>query len=148
MTTLMPCNNCGKRKRCDLRATKQKLLRGTGMTVAKFSCPILTEEYRKGRRVSVRLVCGHEDYSTVATFVGTVMRWKGRRLMIHLDTGESANGYAANKRIVTAWPEQVDPRDEADREMCICGLPKGATVDDWHCESCYPLFAPTPADCA
>jgi hypothetical protein len=135
---LMPCNQCRHRKACDFRKAKRQLLKGSGLTVAKFSCSIMKNEYRIGRRVEVLLMCPMHDDSVEAAFLGTVMGWKARKVLVHLDTGESHDGYESNKRIVTAWPKFVRALDEPDFDFCdSCKLPVGAVVDDWAC-GCQP----------
>ncbi len=141
---LMPCNQCRRAGDCELREGKRAILRGTGLTVAKFSCPILKDDYRPGRRVRVVLQCWEiDDYgdgdSIKATFLGTVMQWAGRKLLIHLDTGESEDKEnSSDKPIVKVWPRYAEPLDEPDYLPCeSCGLPSGAVIDDWHC-GCQP----------
>ena len=60
MTLLVPCNGCplihpvqGVRPHCDLKAEKQTLLRGIGLTTAAFRCTRQAKALRAGRRVSV-----------------------------------------------------------------------------------------------
>ena len=141
---LMPCNNCRRSGDCEYREEKRALLQGTGLTVAKFSCPILKDDYKAGRRVRVRLQCTEiDDYgdgeTVEAAFIGTVMRWVGRRLLIHLDTGESEDEENSSRNpIVKVWPRLAEPLDEPDRQPCeSCGLPAAAVIDAWYC-GCQP----------
>ena len=136
---LMPCNQCRRIKDCGYREGKRAILRGTGLTVAKFSCPIMKDDYRPGRRVRVMLLCESYEDSVNVAFLGTVMRWTGRKLLIHLDTGESENGEdSSRKPIIKSSPRWVEPLDEPDYLPCeSCGLPSGAIIDDWNC-GCQP----------
>jgi hypothetical protein len=135
---LMPCNQCRRSADCESREQKRAILRGTNLTVARFTCPILKDDYRSGRRVRVLLLCESYEDSVNAAFLGTVMQWVGRKLLIHLDTGESQDGYEARKPIIKSWPHWVEPFDEPDRRPCeVCHLPPGAVIDGWHC-GCQP----------
>ena len=139
---LMPCNQCRRARDCEYREGKRAALQGTGLTVAKFACPILKDDYRPGRRVRVLLQCWehHEESECVeAAFIGTVMRWVGRKLLIHLDSGESEDeGISSNKPMVKVWPRWAEPLDKPDRKSCeVCGLPPKAVIADWHC-GCQP----------
>ena len=135
---LMPCNQCRRASDCAHRKQTREALRGIKLTVAKFSCPILKDDYRPGRRVRVLLLCEDYDHSSEAAFVGTVMRWVGRKLLVHLDTGESSDGFESRKPIVKVWPRLAEPLDEPDRQPCeSCGLPPGVVVDGWNC-GCQP----------
>ena len=136
---LMPCNQCRRASDCEYREGKRAALQGTGLTVAKFACPILKDDYRPGRRVRVMLLCESYEDSVSVAFLGAVMRWVSRKLLIHLDTGESENGQdSSRKAIVKSWPRWAEPLDEPDYLPCEnCGLPPGAVVKDWHC-GCQP----------
>ena len=139
VTILQPCNNCGRRKNCQVRDARRASLRGLGLTVAKFSCYILKADFAPGARVIARLLVADEDRLIEREFLGTAMRWKGRKVLIHLDTGESTDGrYEATKRIVKIWPARAVPLPEPPRKTCkVCGLPSGAVIEDWSC-GCQP----------
>jgi len=127
---------------CELQQTKRQQIKGSGLTVARFACPIMRDDYRPGRRVHVKILLSDFDNTVERTFVGTVMRWKrgiGSRLLVCLDSQNSVeNDGETNKAIVSAWPIFVIPLDEPDRPYCsVCNLPKGAVVEDWHC-GCQP----------
>jgi len=139
---LLPCNNCSRAPTCGLRQEKRQHLRGLGFTSVRFVCPILKEEFRPGRRVKTLLKVyennGYEADEIEAAFVGTVMAFKDRKLLVCLDSQENADGYSANKPIVKIWPKYVQPIDEPDRRTCeVCSLPEGTAIKDWHC-GCQP----------
>ncbi len=140
---LIPCNQCRRHNDCGYREGKRAVLRGTGLTVARFSCPIMKDDYRSGRRVRVLLHCWEHDSEdsdyVEAAFLGTVMRWSGRKLLVHLDTGESEDRENnSRKPIVKVWPRWAEPLEEPDYLPCeSCGLPAGSIIDGWSC-GCQP----------
>lgn len=136
---LMPCNNCRRNIWCTLQVQKRMALRGQGLTVARFTCQLMRDDYRVGQRVSVMLKCYEYDEEAEASFLGTVMMWKGRKLLIHLDTGRSVDDeHESQKALVKVWPKWATPLAEPAKPTCdYCHLPTGAIVKDWIC-GCQP----------
>jgi hypothetical protein len=139
--TLATCNGCPLVPDCAIRRDKLRLLRGSGITYARFPCTDRRLGIEPGARVSVRLRSveivegpwGDDTATYLDDYSGTAMAWrsgptehgwKPERLLVWLD--EPSPEYA--RQMVTVNPSRLAKLDEPPVEVCPeCGIPEGCS---------------------
>lgn len=138
MTALRPCRHCHRRKTCPEKKAKQKAVRGVGLTMVDFRCPLPFADFRPGERVSATLDSyrfaetwsphgcdpGMELVRDEVTVSGTVLRWKERERKVLVQFDREIGTVNSDKaiRIIAMWPDRLTKLDEAPRELCSCGF--------------------------
>lgn len=133
---LKPCQRCHLKKLCRRRTEKTKQMTAAGFTAARFKCEDLRKDLPGGTRVDVTLRT--TDLGLVE-FPGTVMRWRGEKVLLFLDRQDSD----VNKFLLTAtglvsvFPDRLKKRDEPAAAICReCFLPESARLPkefSWDC---------------
>lgn len=131
MTALQPCNICNMAKGCALKAKTAASVKGLGLTMVRFKCPILVEQFRPGRRVRATITAGYtgqgpygdelEDAIVSATVIGPAM--KPGRFVIWIDDDDQEDLNLKSPRGVCAIsPTKMTFLDEPDRPERVARL--------------------------
>lgn len=157
--TLIPCNNCRLKQTCKFRAEKRQLLRGSGLTLARFTCRIQRDDLPPGAIVDARLkyvfqgrfaATDEPDSPDIplteeGILRGIVMRWAGQKVLVYFapQDGGSLWSFTHGEQVQMAklLPNCLTPTGERAVVCKHCGLPKSAAENDeasrWTCRSTY-----------
>jgi hypothetical protein len=143
---LQPCGHCRVSADCDLKREKLAQIRGSGLTVARFSCAKRRESLKPGMIVGVEVLC--ED-RTLADSTAVIIRWSQdwRKVVCWfpetVDGGSNWQPYSrkreASLSIAGVYAERAFWHGEMEPVCPDCGLPLSAqewarkNTDAWWC---------------
>lgn len=133
MTHYATCFNCATNKAtCKRRGALQKALAGNAVTSVKFKCPERKAFFSPGQRVSFTWTMwesdGYEESALHLIFHGTVLRERGSKFVVQVDSGKDASGeeieasdvFKTNEALlIKVRPANMTALDEPARAVCL-----------------------------
>jgi len=135
---MKPCRNCPHKDGCEIKAEKQRALRGLGLTLVNFKCDKRLSLLQPGQRIKLTLATewqGEHGYGTTE-FEAVVMRPTGTRILVWLlDRGDGKNPIAVH-------PDRVTPIEGMVKLCPACQQPEGTNPSSgFWCVECNPELA-------
>ncbi|MDQ0132627.1 hypothetical protein J2T08_000528 [Neorhizobium galegae] len=133
MTHYSTCTNCAVDKdMCPRRENLRKALKGSAVYSLKFKCPDRLPMFQPGQRVGFDWsLWDADDYDSSElplTFSGTVLRERGTKFVIQVDSGPDTSGegiqasdvFKKNDALLTkVRPAKMTALDEPARKVCL-----------------------------
>lgn len=138
------CFNCAVDKAtCPRRLALQKALAGSNITSIKFKCPERQSFFSTGQRVSFDWTMwdsdGYDESSLPLVFHGTVIRERGSKFVVQVDTGKDASGegieasdvFKKNEALlIKVRPANMKALDEPSQTVCLTCYQIGGSAEN------------------
>lgn len=139
------CYRCPERhrdlKRCEILQAKLDAVKGIGLTMIRFQCEKRPTLFQPGEVVEFNLWNPSHPEGNESMYIGTVMRYKDRKVLIHSEETEHS--------VLWLWTDKLR-KTGARKTVCVhCGLPRGADVyirdtstgkdKEWDCRGEYNI---------
>jgi len=149
---MRPCRNCPHKDGCEIKAEKQRALRGLGLTLVNFKCDKRLSQLQPGQRIELVIMLSPDETASEAGMCdgpdgsrilpgetravkATVMRPKGARILVWLDKETFRH-----RNPIAVHPDRVTPIEGMVTVCPVCQQPAGTKPADsrFYCHECNP----------